>query len=98
MSDDRLEEALHAMKTEDADAGTIEVARARVWDKLKKSGSALCAEFRQDFGAYLGKELGAWPTAVAGRPSESLRQLSNTDHGDEGRANSHRHATPHAQP
>jgi ferric-dicitrate binding protein FerR (iron transport regulator) len=57
MSEDRLERALQEMKVEDVDAGTLEVARARVWEKVT-NGSATCAEFRQDFRAYLGNELG----------------------------------------
>ena len=59
MSEDRLERALHEMRTEDVDAGTIETARARVWEKVTNAGGAVCAEFRQEFRAYLGKELGA---------------------------------------
>jgi hypothetical protein len=59
MSEDRLERALHEMKNEDVGAGTLEAARARVWDKVANVGGATCAEFRQDFGAYLGGELGA---------------------------------------
>ena len=43
---------------EDVDAGTLEAARARVWEKVTNAGSANCAEFRQDFRAYLGNELG----------------------------------------
>ena len=31
----------------------------RVWQKMTGNGSATCAEFRQDFRAYLGEELGA---------------------------------------
>ena len=58
MSEDRLERALQEMKEEDVDAGTLEAARARVWEKVTNAGSATCAEFRQDFRAYLGKELG----------------------------------------
>ena len=58
MSEDRLERALQEMKQEDVDAGTLEAARARVWEKMTSNGSATCAEFRQDFRAYLG-ELGA---------------------------------------
>src|SRR5215207_927248 len=58
MSEDRLERALQAMTEEDVDAATIESARARVWGKVTHAGSASCAEFRQDFRAYLGKELG----------------------------------------
>ena len=58
MSEDRLERALQEMKDEDVDAGTLEAARARVWGKVTNAGSANCAEFRQDFRAYLGNELG----------------------------------------
>ena len=58
MSEDRLERALQEMKDEDVDAGTLEAARARVWEKVTNAGSANCAEFRQDFRAYLGNELG----------------------------------------
>jgi hypothetical protein len=59
MSEDRLERALQEMKEEDVDAGTLKAARARVWQNVTNAGSASCAEFRQDFRAYLGKELGA---------------------------------------
>jgi hypothetical protein len=59
MSEDRLERALQEMKQEDVDAGTLEAARARVWQKMTGNVSATCAEFRQDFRAYLGEELGA---------------------------------------
>jgi FecR protein/Putative zinc-finger len=58
MSEDHLERALHEMKEEDVDAGTLEAARARVWDTMTNAVSATCAEFRQDLQAYLGKELG----------------------------------------
>ena len=58
MSEDRLERALQEMKEEDMDAGTLEAARARVWENVRNAGSATCAEFRQDFRAYLGNELG----------------------------------------
>ena len=48
------------MKEENVDSGTLEAARARVWEKMAmaKAGSATCAEFRQDFHAYLVNELG----------------------------------------
>jgi ferric-dicitrate binding protein FerR (iron transport regulator) len=59
MSEDRLERALQEMREEDVDAGTLEAARARAWEKVTHAGSAACAEFRQDFRAYLGQELGA---------------------------------------
>ena len=57
MSEDRLEEALQQMKAEDVDAGSLEAARARVWQKMPNAASATCAEFRQDFPAYLADEL-----------------------------------------
>jgi ferric-dicitrate binding protein FerR (iron transport regulator) len=69
MSEDRLERALQAMKEEDVDAGTLEAARARVWENVTNADAAqatpfarsggVCAEFRQDFHAYLANELGA---------------------------------------
>ena len=58
MSEDRLERALQEMKHEDVDAGTLEAARARVWGSMTNAVSATCAEFRPDFPAYLGNELG----------------------------------------
>src|ERR671919_174523 len=58
MSEDRLERALQEMKEEDVDSVTLEAARARVWEKVTNAASATCAEFRRDFRAYLGKELG----------------------------------------
>ncbi len=58
MSEDRLERALQEMKQEDADAGTLEAARARAWDNMTNPGGTGCAEFRRDFRAYLGGELG----------------------------------------
>ena len=51
MSDDRLERALDEMKQEDVDAGTLQAARARVWEKVAGAG-ATCAEFRPDLRAY----------------------------------------------
>ena len=57
MSEDRLERALQEMKVEDVDSGTLEAARVRVWEKVSNAGSATCAEFRQDFHAYLADEL-----------------------------------------
>jgi len=59
MSQERLERGLQEMKMEDVDAGTLETARARAWEKLANAGSATCSEFRPDFRAYLGNELGA---------------------------------------
>jgi hypothetical protein len=59
MSQDRLERALSDLRTEDVDAATVETARARAWEKVMNTGSAVCAEFRQDFRAYLGNALSA---------------------------------------
>ncbi len=59
MSEDRLEQALQEMKQEAVDSGTLEGARARVWAQMTNAGSATCAEFRQDFHAYLANDLGA---------------------------------------
>ena len=59
MSEDRLEQALQTMKDETVDSGTLEAARARVWETVTNAGSANCAEFRQDFHAYLVNDLGA---------------------------------------
>jgi ferric-dicitrate binding protein FerR (iron transport regulator) len=58
MSEDRLERALVEMTEESVDSGTLEGARARVWEKVRSAGSATCAEFRQDFHAYLANDLG----------------------------------------
>jgi hypothetical protein len=58
MSEDRLEQTLREMREEDVDSGTLETARARVWENITNAESATCAEFRQDFRAYLGNELG----------------------------------------
>jgi hypothetical protein len=46
------------MKEEDVDAGALGAARARVWAKMTSTVIATCAEFRQDFPAYLGNALG----------------------------------------
>jgi hypothetical protein len=58
MTEDRLERALREMKSEDVASGTLEAARSRVWETVTNAGSVTCAEFRQDFRAYLGDELG----------------------------------------
>ncbi|HYM22534.1 MAG TPA: FecR domain-containing protein, partial [Vicinamibacterales bacterium] len=51
MPDDRLEQALQEMTAEPVDVGRLDAARARVWKTLG------CAEFQQDFSAYLAGEL-----------------------------------------
>ena len=57
MSEDRLERALEEMRREAVDAGTLDAARARVWDKVTNAAVAGCAEFRPDFRAYLSGTL-----------------------------------------
>src|SRR5688500_9103431 len=59
MAEDRLDQALQEMKDEDVDAGTLGAARTRVWQKMTTAGGATCAEFRQDFAAYLANQLGS---------------------------------------
>jgi len=54
MSEDRLERALQEMRQEDADAGTLDAARTRVWAEMANAAGTSCAEFRPDFPAYLG--------------------------------------------
>ena len=53
---DRLERALQQMKEETVDGAALEAARTRVWQKMTNA-SATCAEFRQDFHAYVVNEL-----------------------------------------
>jgi len=57
MSEDRLEKAVEEMKQENVDTGTLEAARARVWDKVTDAAGGTCAEFRPDFRVYLSGEL-----------------------------------------
>ena len=58
MSEDLLEKALQEMKEEDVDAGTVDAARARVWNAVANAGNTTCVEFRQDFPGYLAGALG----------------------------------------
>ena len=57
MSDEHLEQALQAMKQEDVDSGTLHAARARVWEAMRTADDGTCAEFREDFRAYLAGQL-----------------------------------------
>jgi hypothetical protein len=59
MSEDRLEKALQAMKSEEATPEQLAEARARVWEKLENPGTALCSEFRTQFRDYLDGRLSA---------------------------------------
>jgi hypothetical protein len=53
MSEDRLERALEAIKSEGVNPEELAAARARVWEKLDNPGAAVCAEFRLQFHDYL---------------------------------------------
>jgi hypothetical protein len=57
MSDDRLEKALEAMKSENISPEDLAGARARVWEKLEKPASVLCSEFQTQFRDYLDGKL-----------------------------------------
>ncbi|HKW03375.1 MAG TPA: FecR domain-containing protein [Vicinamibacterales bacterium] len=57
MSEDRLGEALQEMTRESVDAGTLDAARARVWEKLTRADAAGCAEFRSDLASYVSGTL-----------------------------------------
>src|SRR5690349_9708555 len=53
MSEDLLDKALDEMQAEHVDAAALEAAHARVLRTVANAGSIACAEFRQDFRAYL---------------------------------------------
>jgi hypothetical protein len=53
MSEDRLEEALQAMKSENVSPEELKAAGARVREKLESPGTTLCSEFRPEFREYL---------------------------------------------
>ncbi len=57
MSEDRLEQALHEMKQEHVDAGSLEAAKTRVLGTITNAAGAGCAEFRPEFRAYLSGAL-----------------------------------------
>jgi hypothetical protein len=57
MSEDRLEQALEAMKNENATPEQIAGARARVWEKLATQGVSACAEFQAGFREYLDGQM-----------------------------------------
>ncbi len=64
MSEDRLEKALKALRTETVDAERLATAQARVWQKLESRDTSLCGEFQLQFRDYL-----------EGRLTESRRLL-----------------------
>ena len=57
MSEDRLEKALEAMKSESVNPDELAGARARVWEKLGLHGAPACAEFQPGFREYLDGRL-----------------------------------------
>jgi hypothetical protein len=57
MSEDRLEKALEAMRSESVNPDELAGARARVWAKLEIHGAAACVEFQPGFREYLGGQL-----------------------------------------
>lgn len=59
MPEDRLEQALNAMRAENPQPAEVEAAQARVWEKLMSAGSPLCEEFRGELAAYMAGGLAA---------------------------------------
>jgi hypothetical protein len=57
MSEDRLEKALLAMKSENVSPEELNAAGARVWEKLESPGMPLCSEFQSEFREYLDERL-----------------------------------------
>lgn len=57
MSEDRLEKALQAMKSEEVSPEQLADAGARVREKLENPGMALCSEFQAQFREYLEGQL-----------------------------------------
>jgi len=52
MSEDRLENALEAMRNEAVEPAALAAARGRVWDAMMTTAAPGCAEFQADLGAY----------------------------------------------
>jgi hypothetical protein len=57
MSEDRLEKALEAMKSESIVPEQLAEARTHVWEKLEAQGLTACAEFQPGFRDYLENRL-----------------------------------------
>lgn len=57
MSEDRLDKALEAIKSEDVNATELASAHDRVWEKLQNPGESLCGEFRLQFQDYVDGRL-----------------------------------------
>ena len=73
------------------DSGTLDGRAGARLGHLTNAGSAPCAEFRQDFRAYLGSELGGSRRMLV-EDISAVPRLSRADRRDEGRADGHRHA------
>ena len=93
MSEDRLERALQEMKDEDVDSGTLEGARARVWEKMTNADIVHVCGVPAGFPRLPGQSAGRQPPHAGGRPSQPLPRLSRPDRRNEGREDDHRHAT-----
>ena len=80
MSDDRLEDALEAMKNESISPEDAAAARSRVAEKLGMSKLAACAEFQPKLTDYLEGRLADNRRMLMedhlGRCSECRRELS----------------------
>jgi hypothetical protein len=57
MSEDRLEKALEAIKSEEVNPEELARAHDRVWKKLETPAESLCAEFQFQFRDYLDSQL-----------------------------------------
>jgi hypothetical protein len=57
MSEDRLEKALEAIKSEQTSPEQLAGAQARVWEKLGHPVQAACLEFRSEFHDFLAERL-----------------------------------------
>jgi len=77
MSEDRLEKALQEMRQEDVDAGTLEAARARVWNEVTNAARRrLCgvpATSRYLDGALEAAAASCWKTTSAAAPRAASR-------------------------
>jgi len=59
VSEDRLEQALEAMRHESVDGTTLDAVRTRVFEEVTRAAGSTCAEFRPDLPGYLAGSLGA---------------------------------------
>ncbi len=84
MSEDRFERALQEMKEEDVDAGTLEAARARVWENVTNAGERHLCGVPAGLPRLPGQRAGRQPPPPGGRPSQPLPRLSRPDRRDEG--------------